>query len=806
MSRQELSAKSLRSSASSASSVGFRVQRRSSLESSKQNHDSMRSSRKSKSSTSFHKSLASIRSGSAASQDALSIGSLISKTSKSVLSDHENDSVSPNRRRSSGGSVSSRRSSRSTPSFEEQLEAVAERSQHSEMSGSIQPRRRSSRDDCSRRSRQSKSSKNKSSMSNSYYSHRSSLVSTGSRRSMSSRKSTNSRRSSSSYRGSSTQLALYSDQSSVAKSSNKKPSILLKGRLELESKRFSDAIKTFTSAIQARESSQAWSGSDDSSDDTKGGLSALYRYRCEALYEIGLYALAATDARKALKLGQSTSKSKQIMRAKTLCLLGYSLLRVGNLDTAKKSFDDSIDLIKQIEKDRDERLKTIMDESNTGINEIDNYEALNAKLKDSSRKGYIKDLDNILAISPGDIDLHVNKIKHLMSQKRWFYVANHCEQMAAKRARYCGVDMTDSPFPNMKLEEFDPEYFTQNDLALPPHLRVLPTAATREAALLLPKEVSPYYLTSLRLEDRFDSALLVGRALQDQKPGDSVDSIEQEWQKLNQTIELREKGNVFYRNGEFDRAAKLYIKCLRISSAAESGGKLNAMLHYDRGKCYYAVGKYQDATTEFTHAITLHSMYSNAILHRARCYVQMKDMKKASANFERYLTLVEGAQEIPYPPLYKGSACYFDMPADVTYREVELVKSEMKKHRITPTIDGGGERQRNAVTASDVTSFLEKVSDALTELFCKKNAASQVVVGKDPIARENGSTPTLRIASAAHESNLRSSMISRTSTADAKSVRFYGDPPSHAPTVRSNTVLTIVHEFDDETRGGALEP
>jgi tetratricopeptide (TPR) repeat protein len=227
------------------------------------------------------------------------------------------------------------------------------------------------------------------------------------------------------------------------------------------------------------------------------------------------------------------------------------------------------------------------------------------------------------------------------------------------------------------------------------------------------------------------------------------------------------------------------------------------MLHYDCGKSYYAIGKYQDATTEFTHAITLHSMFVDAILQRARCYVQMKDTKKASANFERYLTLVEGAQEVPYPPLYKGSACYFDMPADVTYREVELVKSEMKKHRITPTIDGGGERQRNAVTASDVTSLLEKVSDALTELFCKK-AANQVVVGKNPIARENGSTPTLRIASAAHESNLRSSMNSRTSTTGAKSVRFHGDPPSHAPTVRSSTALTIFHEY--ETRGDALEP
>eukprot|EP00985_Skeletonema_marinoi_P030021 scaffold30096_cov86-Skeletonema_marinoi.AAC.1 len=171
------------------------------------------------------------------------------------------------------------------------------------------------------------------------------------------------------------------------------------------------------------------------------------------------------------------------------------------------------------------------------------------------------------------------------------------------------------------------------------------------------------------------------------------------------------------------------------------------------------MSQYQDASTEFTQAISIHSMYSDAILQRARCHLQMKDRKKASANFNRYLTLVEGTREHPYPPPYKGSNCFFDMPSDVTYRQVESVKAEMEKHRI-----------------ADISSN-QRHSNTQSGLCNKKGVTNQVVVNKRP--RQNGTE--LRITDG---SNLRSSMNS--STPGTKFVRFLGDPPSHAPSMRSS--------------------
>ena len=812
----ERSFQSATTSISSASSVGSRVkrshERRRSSASSFEGSGSVASLQSGSAAVSASKSKASRRNRSVASHhDTDSVVSQISTVSaastKSQLS--YDDSVSPRR---STNSVSSRRSTFSTLSFQEQLESLEEGSQRSgsERSGSAahsSPRsvasHASRQSKHSRRSHRSSSSRKKSSMSNS---HRS-LVSTNSHksaRSVASHKSVNSNR------------------------GKKTSSLRRKGKTQLDGMHYAEAIKSFTLAIQTCDQSQDWSGSDDgnATNGTDGTMAVLYRYRCESLYEIGLYELAVADARKALKFEQSTTKSDLkedglVLRGKLLSLLGYSLLRTGNnLDSAKKAFDDSIQATKEAINEakmlsesgqpsksfvETKRLLTrTLDESKTGLNEIITYESLNEQLKDASQKGIIKKLDSVLDITPGKTDLHVQKIKHLIKRKRWFEVANHCEQMAAKASKYCGVgifkgDLQDAdPFPGMKLEELDPAYFTRSDTDVPHYLRMLPAAATREAVSLLPKEILPQYVTSLRLEDRCDAALLVGSDLQ--KSGVGVGRIAQEWEKVNETIKLREKGNVLFRNGDFGRAASLYKQCLQVCSETNSGGQINAVLHYNCGKCYYAMSQYQDACTEFTHAISIHSMYSDAILQRARCHIQMKDRKKASANYRRYLTLVEGARELPYPPKHKGSDCWFDMPSDVTYRQVDSVRADMKKHKIADI--SNNQKHNNA--EFDLSSFTERLSATFTrlnaafkELCCKKGVANQVVVNNRQ-ARQNPPRPaeTLRIPDS--NSNLRSSFNSKTSGTNY--VRFHGDPPSCAPSLRSSDHRLLRSEFD--TNGG----
>lgn len=826
-------------STSSASRVGNRLKRSDIRRSSKTSLSGSASAASLKSGSAASRySKTSSRARSVASHDTYSVGSRGSRrsTTASVKSRSSNydDSVTP--MRSSTNSISSRRSKRSIPSFQEHLESLADGSQRSgsEFSGSA---RNSPRSVASHASHTSSHSRRSHRSSSSRKSHRS-TASINSRKSVSatSHKSVNSSRHSSTMSTEKfrqiLEQHLQTDQSTNSNGGEKTSSLQQKGQAHLERKSYAEAIKSFTSAIRTCVSSQEWNGSDD--DKAIKGmnwtLAVLHRYRCESLYEIGLYELAARDARKALKFGQSSTHSNLndnglILQAKMLSLLGYSLLRIGNsLGSAKKAFDGSIELTKEaINKskilsdsgkestsldDSKRLLKMISEESETGLNEIVTCEKIEEELKDSSRKGYAMDVDIILDITPGNTDLHVQKIKHLINKRRWFEVANHCEQMAAKASRYCDVgifkgDLQDAiPFPTMKLEELDPDYFTRSDTDVPRHLRVLSIAATREAASLLPKDILPYYVTSLRLEDRCDAALLVGTFLR--KTGLSVDSIDKELEKVNETIKLREEGNVFLRSGDYGRAASLFKQCLEVCSDTCTGGQINAVLHYNRGRCFHAMSQNQDARVEFTHAISIHSMYSDAILERARCHIQMKDIKKASANYNRYLTLVEGAREHPYPPPYKGSDCYFDMPSDVTYRQVEEVKAEMKKHKIDYIISN----QKHSNAQFGLSSYTQKLNVMFAEMCCRKGAGNQVFVNEPPQDRQDPprykeTEPRIR----SNGSNLRSSISSINSRTPGtnekvKLVRFTGDPPSRATSIRSRSSTPDVLQSEFDTKNG----
>lgn len=829
--RTSSSAESVRSattSTSSASSVGNRSKR----------SDYRRQSSKRSSTTSVQgsASAASLKSGSAASRyskassrDTYSLGSQKSKVSAASIksrSSNYDDSVTPMR---SSNSISSRRSKRSTLSFQEQLESLPDISQCSGSEFSESAARNSPRSiashashisNHSRRSHRSSSSR-KSSMSKS---HRSTSSTT-------SRKSVNSSRHSSTVSTEKfrriLEQHLQTDQSTNSHGGEKTSSLQQKGQAQLERKSYAEAIKSFTSAIRTCVSPKEWSGSDGDKTikGTNWTLAMLHRYRCESLYEIGLYELAARDARKALELGQSATNSDLndnglVLQAKMLSLLGYSLLRIGNShSSAKKAFDGSIELTKEAINntkiiaesgkestsldDSKRLLKIILEDSKTGLNEIVTCEKLEEELKDSSRKGYVTDLDSILDITPGNIDLHVQKVKHLVDRKRWFEVANHCEQMAAKASRYCDVGIFQgdlqhaNPFPAMKLEELDPDYFKRSDIVVPQHLRVLSTAATREAASLMPKEILPYYVTSLRLEDRCDAALLVGRFLR--KTGESAGTINQEWEKVNEAIKLREEGNIFFRSGDYGRAASLYKQCLEVCKNTNTGGQINAVLHYNCGRCFYAMRQDQDACVEFTHAISIHSMYSDAILERARCHIRMKDVKKAGANFNRYLTLVEGAREHPYPPPYKGSDCFFDMPSDVTYRQVEAVKAEMEKYNIDYIIS----KQRRKNAHFGLSFFPQKLNAIFTEMCCRKGVDNQVVVNEQPQDGQDPPRYKEMVPIISNGSNLRSSISSINSrTPGTKLVRFTGDPPSRGASIRSRSSNLEVLQSEFDTKDG----
>lgn len=118
-------------------------------------------------------------------------------------------------------------------------------------------------------------------------------------------------------------------------------------------------------------------------------------------------------------------------------------------------------------------------------------------------------------------------------------------------------------------------------------------------------------------------------------------------------------GNSDQSNGSILKQASSYpVACARANAA---GGKLHAVLHSNRAACFSSMGRNDDAIKESSHAIEIHSMYTRALLRRARCYGKLGQIDKARADFNRYIILVEGAHEFPYPPPNQGSSCYFDV-------------------------------------------------------------------------------------------------------------------------------------------------
>lgn len=464
------------------------------------------------------------------------------------------------------------------------------------------------------------------------------------------------------------------------------------------------------------------------------------------------------------------------LRAKVLCSLGYALLGGGDVKGVKAVFQESINVAKRVLEDVEDLtdgstatsnnnvrqvvalMKETVTKATTGISLLDKYERLKIKWDTKSYMGDNNEiLDGILDIAPGAIDWHVSKVIYLIRCQRWFAVANHCEQVATRAMKYEGVfrgDLADmNPFSERipPVQELKSRFFDEDgigkDKSLPPHLRTLSPNAARDAAFRLPNELLLYYLRALRLDERYTSAVKVGMALLEfHEQGKSTARYAQEFETLDRTIKVKEEGDKMYRYSNYERALTLYGECLNIDGSNESGrrfsilrhppvayakansegGKLHAVLHSNRAACFMAMGRYQDAILESSHAILIHSTYTKAILRRARCYAKIGEFERARANYNRLIMLVEGARKCPYPPKYQGSTCYFDMPSEVTSQQLVAIKFETTALNMHP---------KEAETREDRRTGRRRQGNLLKVLGrpkkwcsnCMKNANNQVV-------------------------------------------------------------------------------
>ncbi|KAL7530780.1 hypothetical protein ACHAWF_003513, partial [Thalassiosira exigua] len=509
------------------------------------------------------------------------------------------------------------------------------------------------------------------------------------------------------------------------------------------------AVSYFTRELEAAQNAVGRRGADK--------LASLRAGRCEALSRVGAHEASARDARKALELSDGAEGGAEgaALRAEVLCLLGTSLSRRGISEGATEAFEESLRVADDAPSDA---AKDVAERASEGLASLRRCEVLRAELDAGKyKKEYLDALDEALDIAPASIEWQVAKVSFLAGRRRWFAVANCCERIAARAVRCDGLfegDLADAnPFPDVPpARDLDADFFAPKDDAgdaAPPHLRTLSPNAARDAAFRLPPELLPQYLRALRLEERYKAAVAAGTALAEFDVGRSSRGgdvggggddtfaenrrFHQEWDKLDRTIKLKEEGDLLFRDAYYERAVALYGECLAIDGEVDgssilrqssswpvaspkangAGGKLHAVLHSNRAACFSSMGRYDDAVKEASHAIDIHSMYTKAILRRARCRAKLGRKEEARSDYDRYVALVEGARRAPYPPPNQGSACYFDMPSDVSRMQLDAVQREMDELglRSTATRNGSG----------DFMARLRNLS------CCTKNAQSQVV-------------------------------------------------------------------------------
>jgi tetratricopeptide (TPR) repeat protein len=473
------------------------------------------------------------------------------------------------------------------------------------------------------------------------------------------------------------------------------------GKAHYQSQDYSSSIDKFTNAIQVYTSNCM-------GDASKDLLLLLYSSRAAGLVMIGAYQVAVEDCQKALEHVPASSyvtsfEGRPDLQSILFSRMARALLKLGDTDSADRAFHQAIEAatasLSQYENRQgnvdfqisQQRLLQVVNEANSGKMDVAKLRIVRNNIsacKCEHTLDLLNQVNTALKIATGCAALHKQKVSLLATLKRWREVASHCERLAAGNAKFDGCFTKDlaskHPFLGAHPAMFlTPDFFedlSENDLR-GAEMKLSANAAA-EAILRIPHAMAPYYARALRLEARHQEAQAALRALEHFVDKESLQGkfswLPKEHDQLTRTKTEKEKGDKLYRNADFDLAAVRYEACLAIDYVGRSeerdntGGRLHAVLHYNRAACFMKTRRFDEAVTECTFALRIHPQYMKALKSRARCYTQLGRREEAIADYQQWIEMVNQARHDTQSVM--KSPCLFAGPHDVSNNEIAQVK------------------------------------------------------------------------------------------------------------------------------------
>ena len=420
-------------------------------------------------------------------------------------------------------------------------------------------------------------------------------------------------------------------------------------------------------------------------------------------------------ARSYIKLGKVDDADRAFVEADVSATIIQGLQSGFNITNVKEGLEQTkTDAI--LGRTEVSRLRTVLNKANALRDHI-NRKTKVERDKAMEALGHVK---IALSTASGCFELHHLKVKLLADLRRWREVVSHCERFAASNVKFDGCLTGDlsskNPFPGVAISKhLTVDFFgnTREDELMGAEMK-LGRKASPEALLRLPFSMMPYYLRSLRLEERYhnsehcitqldrfisDRASVIGQSIYSQ-----FSWLSEERDKLIRTQAERGHGDNFFQKAEYETAGKKYAACLLIDSAGSNhqftgksncaGGRLHAVLHGNRAACFMAMKNFSEALTECTAALRIYPRYLKAILRRARCNSRLDRIREAESDFKRWLEIVQQGRKDTREVFL--SACIFDGPHTVKAAEEKDVQEELDDLLKTKARAETEERARNS--------------------------------------------------------------------------------------------------------------